>query len=65
MAPMSCAFVANTAGYCSSTMNVPGDPGLVGVAIEFQFATFGVNYVGCPLAPGLAASNIVRATLDY
>jgi hypothetical protein len=46
-------------------MQVPGGPGLVGVAIEFQFATFNVNYVGCPLAPGLAASNIVRATLDY
>jgi len=65
MAPLSCAFVANTAGYCSSTMNVPGDPGLVGVAVEFQFATFQVNYVGCLLAPGLAASNIVRAILDY
>lgn len=63
--PLSCQFVANTAGYCIGAMNVPGDPVLVGVSIEFQFATFQVNYVGCPTVPGMAASNIVRATLDY
>lgn len=62
--PLGVQFVANTAGYCTAAIAVPGDPGLVGVAIEFQFATFQVNYVGCPLAPGMAASNIVRAVLD-
>jgi len=63
--PMAAQFVANTAGHAAATVPLPGDPGLVGVAIDFQFASFGVNYVGCPSGPGVAASNIVRATLDY
>lgn len=63
--PLGARFVANTAGHATSTLALPGDPGLVGVAIDFQFASFNVSYVGCVQAPGVAASNIVRATLDY
>ncbi|MCR9244743.1 MAG: hypothetical protein NXI31_06910 [bacterium] len=63
--PLGVQFVANTAGYASAPLALPGDPGLVGVAIEFQFASFNVSYVGCIQAPGVAGSNIVRAVLDY
>ncbi len=58
-------FVPNVAGYGVASIPLPGDAAFVGIGLEFQFATFLVNYVGCPLAPGLALSNIVLATLDY
>ena len=58
-------FVANTAGTATSSLVVPGNASLVGFRLDFQFVTFGVNYVGCPVLPGVAASNIVRTTLGY
>jgi len=58
-------FVPNTAGTATTTFPAPTDPSYLGFQIEFQFVTFNVNYVGCPLLPGVAASNIVRATLAY
>ncbi|MCA8952458.1 MAG: hypothetical protein KDE27_23305 [Planctomycetes bacterium] len=63
--PWHTAFVPNVAGYATAPLPLPGDGALLGLTLELQFATFGVNYVGCPFAPGLAASNILRATLDY
>lgn len=63
--PLSCAFVANSAGYATASLALPGSAAYVGLAFDVQMVTFQVNYVGCPWAPGAAASNIVRATLDY
>lgn len=63
--PLSCQFVANQAGYASAPLPLPGNPALVGLPLRFQFATFQVNYVGCPQTPGLAASNMVEAVVDY
>ncbi len=63
--PLGVLFTANTAGFATTPIALPGDPGLIGAVIEFQFASFNVNYVGCIQAPGVAASNIVAATLDY
>ncbi|HEX5053376.1 MAG TPA: hypothetical protein VFZ65_16485 [Planctomycetota bacterium] len=63
--PVTFTFVANTAGTSQSPFVVPGDGSLVGFQLDFQFLSFNVNYVGCPLLPGVAASNIVRATLGY
>jgi hypothetical protein len=58
-------FVPNVAGTATTTFPAPTDPSYLGFQIEFQFVTLNVNYVGCPFFPGLAASNIVRATLAY
>jgi hypothetical protein len=58
-------FVPNVAGTAVTTFAAPTDPSYLGFQIEFQFVTTNVNYVGCPLLPGAAASNIVRATLGY
>lgn len=63
--PLSALFVANTAGHAAATLVLPGNPGFVGTTIDFQFVSFNVAYVGCPGGPGVAASNIVRAALDY
>ena len=63
--PILFFFAPNTAGTATTTWPVPGDGSWLGLQIEFQFVTFNVNYVGCPALPGMAASNIVRATLDY
>jgi hypothetical protein len=58
-------FVPNVAGTATTTFPAPTEPSYLGFQIEFQFVTLNVNYVGCPLLPGVAASNIVRATLGY
>ncbi|MBZ0153810.1 MAG: hypothetical protein K8J09_19960 [Planctomycetes bacterium] len=63
--PITLWFVPNTAGTAVSSMPVPGDAALVGFQLDFQFVSFNVLYVGCPVLPGVAASNIVRATLAY
>ena len=63
--PLSCTFAPNLAGYSVSQLPLPGDAGLLGLTLDVQFVTFLVNYVGCPTAPGVAASNVVRATLGY
>lgn len=63
--PTTAWFVPNTAGTATTTFEIPGDPGLVGFAFDIQFATLNVLYVGCPALPGVATSNIVRATIDY
>ncbi len=63
--PVSTEFVANTAGTASRALPLPGEPALLGLTVDFQWLLFNVAYVGCPFAPGLAASNRVRATLDY
>ncbi len=63
--PILYFFAPNTAGTAVTTWSTPTDAALVGFEIEFQFLTFNVNYVGCPILPGMATSNIVRATLDY
>jgi len=63
--PILFFFAPNTAGTAVTTWATPTDGALVGLQIEFQFVTFNVNYVGCPALPGMATSNIVRATLDY
>lgn len=63
--PLSAAFVPNTAGAAVSTFAIPGTTSLVGFQLDAQFVSLNVLYVGCPAAPGIAASNIVRATLDH
>lgn len=63
--PILFFFAPNTAGTAVTTWPVSGDASWLGLQIEFQFVTFNVNYVGCPALPGVATSNIVRATLDY
>lgn len=63
--PILFFFAPNTAGTAVTTWAAPVDAAMVGLQIEFQFVSFNVNYVGCPLLPGMAASNVVRATLDY
>lgn len=63
--PWAWFFVPNTAGTAIWTTPVPGDASLVGYQLDFQFVSWNVAYVGCPLLPGFATSNIVRATLDY
>ena len=65
IAPWSSSFVANTAGYAIGTLPLPGAASLVGLTLDFQFASFLVPYVGCPYAAGLALSNVLRATLDH
>ena len=62
--PLSVTFVPNTAGSVSWPLPIPGTAALVGFELDFQFVSFNVLYVGCPALPGVAASNIVRATLD-
>jgi hypothetical protein len=56
-------FVPNTAGTAATTFAIPGDPSVLGFQFDFQFVSLNVLYVGCPLLPGLALSNIVRATV--
>jgi hypothetical protein len=63
--PTNAWFVPNTAGTAITSLEIPGDPLLIGFSFDFQFATFNVLYVGCPALPGVAASNIMRATIDY
>ncbi len=63
--PWASRFVPNTAGYATASLALPGDAALVGVTLEVQFVTLLVNYVGCPSAPGFAASNVLRATLEH
>jgi hypothetical protein len=63
--PLNAWFVPNTAGTAATVMPIPGDPILIGFAFDFQFLSFNVVYVGCPLLPGAATSNIVRMTIDY
>ncbi|MCB9879159.1 MAG: hypothetical protein H6835_16305 [Planctomycetes bacterium] len=58
-------FAPNSAGTVATTLAIPGDPGLVGASIDFQFLSFNVLYVGCPALPGVALSNAVRATIDF
>ncbi|MCK5942539.1 MAG: hypothetical protein KAI24_11250 [Planctomycetes bacterium] len=61
--PSNAWFVPNTAGTAATSIAIPGTPALVGFAFDFQFVSLNVLYVGCPALPGVAASNIVRATL--
>lgn len=63
--PLSTEFVPSAAGTAARVLPLPGSANLLGLTVEFQWLLFNVAYVGCPLAPGLAASNRVRATLDY
>lgn len=63
--PLDAWFVPNTAGTAITVLAIPGDPGLIGFAFDFQFLSFNVLYVGCPVLPGAATSNIVRVTIDY
>jgi hypothetical protein len=63
--PASTEFVPNTAGTAARVLPLPGSPDLLGLTVEFQWLLFNVAYVGCPFAPGLAASNRLRATLGY
>ncbi len=62
--PTNAWFVPNTAGTAATSIGVPGAPALIGFAFDFQFVSLNVLYVGCPALPGVAASNIVRATID-
>ncbi|HEB51727.1 MAG TPA: hypothetical protein ENI87_00585 [bacterium] len=62
--PTAAWFVPNTAGTALTAFAIPGDPVLVGFAFDMQFVSFNVLYVGCPLLPGVATSNIVRCTVD-
>jgi hypothetical protein len=62
---LSVTFVPNTAGSASWPFAIPGTASLVGFQFDFQFVSFNVLYVGCPAFPGVAASNIVRVTIDY
>lgn len=61
--PTTFWFVPNTAGTATTSLPIPGAPALVGFVFDFQFASFGVLYVGCPALPGVALSNVVRATV--
>jgi hypothetical protein len=63
--PLTVTFVPSTAGSASSPLAIPGTAALVGFAFDFQYVSWNVAYVGCPAFPGVAASNIVRVTLDY
>ncbi|GAB4155841.1 MAG: hypothetical protein Fur0037_24210 [Planctomycetota bacterium] len=63
--PMSFRFAPNTAGTSQQDLPLPGAASLLGLTVEFQWVVFGVPYVGCPLAPGMAASNRIRATFGY
>jgi len=63
--PSNAWFVPNTAGTATTSFGIPGDPVLVGFAFDIQFVSLNVLYVGCPALPGVASSNIVRATIDY
>lgn len=63
--PLNAWFVPNTAGTATTVLAIPGDPGLIGFTFDFQFLSFNVLYVGCPVLPGAATSNIVRVTIDY
>jgi hypothetical protein len=58
-------FGANTAGTATCTLPLPGAAVFDGLALELQWAALNVAYVGCPLVPGAAASNRVRATIGY
>jgi hypothetical protein len=62
--PLSVSFVPNTAGSATFPFAIPGTASLVGFAFDFQYVSFNVLYVGCPAVPGVAASNVVRVTLD-
>lgn len=61
--PTTFWFVPNTAGTAATALSIPGAPALVGFTFDFQFASFNVLYVGCPALPGVALSNVVRATI--
>lgn len=63
--PILFFFAPNTAGTAVATWATPTDPSWLGLQIEFQFVVFNVAYVGCPALPGVATSNVIRATLDY
>ena len=56
-------FAPSTNGAASAALPLPGDPVFVGLALDLQWAEFQVAYVGCPLAPGVAATNRVRAVI--
>ncbi len=63
--PVVFEFAPSTAGQAVKVVVLPSDPRFLGVTVELQWATFQNAYVGCPLAPGLAVSNRLRATLDW
>lgn len=62
--PLVVEFVPNTAGSATSTLAIPGTSSLIGFQIDAQFVSFNALYVGCPALPGIAASNVVRVTID-
>lgn len=63
--PLLFEFAANSGGQATFDLPLPGTPTLIGLTFECQWVTFGVNYVGCPTAPGIAISNRLSATIDY
>jgi hypothetical protein len=63
--PFAVVFFANTAGTAIAALPLPGDPILFGLTVEAQWVTLNVAYVGCPTAPGVAASNRLQAQLGY
>lgn len=63
--PFSLLFAPNTAGSAVLPLPLPGNAALVGLTVELQWVLFQVAYVGCPLAPGIAASNRLQAQLGY
>lgn len=58
-------FWPSTSGSATGLLPIPGDAALVGLALELQWAAWNVAYVGCPVVPGVAVSNRVRATIGF
>lgn len=61
--PVGFQFAPSSGGQASAPFPLPCNAAFVGITVEFQWVTFQNAYVGCPVAPGMAASNRVRATL--
>ncbi len=61
--PLVFEFQPNTNGSAARSVPMPCDGSLIGAVVEFQWALWNVNYVGCPLAAGMAATNRIQATV--
>jgi hypothetical protein len=55
--------VGMSSGAAAFSLLVPGDPSFTGVNLDLQFAVIGPQIQACALVPGLAASDILRATI--